>query len=95
MRTRSIRSPADRDRLMTCNVSRALDGAGDGAAAGEKRLGQLADGLLRRVADGEVAEQPADHGGEGVAAGVEPAHVVGEGDLGVGRHAHKVHGYRR
>ena len=95
MRTRSILSPADRDRLMTCNVSRAFTAPVIALRLRQKCLGQLADGLLRRVADSEVAEEAADHGGEGVPAGVEPAHVVGEGDLGVGRHSHRIYRYRR
>ena len=63
-----------------------VDRAGDGAAAGQQGVGQLADALLARVADRQVAEQPAHHRGQPVAAGVEPAHVVGESDLGVGWH---------
>ena len=72
-----------------------LHRAGDRAAAGEQGFGQLADGLIRRIADGEIADQAAHHRREGVAAGVEPAHVVGEGDLSVGRHDDMIHTYLR
>jgi hypothetical protein len=64
-----------------------LDGVGDGASARQERVGQLADALLRRVADRQVADQPADHRREGEAARIEAPHVVGEGDLGVCGHA--------
>ena len=43
MRTRSIRSPADRERCTTWIVSRTLTAPGDRAAAGQQGLGQLAD----------------------------------------------------
>ena len=95
MLTRSILSPAERDRLIDVHRLEGLHRAADRAAAGEKGLCQLTDGLLRWVADGEVAEKAADHGRERVPAGVEPARVVGEGDLGVGGHAHNIHGYLR
>ena len=86
MRTRSIRSPADRERR-TGASSPGLDGVGDRAAAGQQRVSQLADALGRRVADREVADQAAHHRREGEAARVEATHVVGEGDFSISRHA--------
>jgi hypothetical protein len=67
----------------------------DRAAAGEQGLGELADRRVRRIADGEITDQATHHRREGETAGVEPAHVVGEGDLGVGWHGHRIHTYLR
>ena len=86
IRTRSIRSPATRERRIACSVSRALTRLRDRAPAGEQRLGQLADALLRRIAHREIAEQPAHHRRKRVTARIEAPHVIGEGDLGIGRH---------
>src|SRR5450759_3174716 len=70
-------------------VVQGVDRAGDRASAGQQGLGQLRDALLSRVADRQVAEQPAHHRRHAVTARIETAGVVGEGDLGIGRHAHE------
>ncbi len=58
-----------------------VDRAGDGAPAGEEGVSQLGDALLPRIADRQVSQEAAHHGGHPVAAGIEPAGVVGKGDL--------------
>ena len=65
--------------------------AGDRAAAGQQRLGQLTNALLWRIADRQVPKQAAHHRRIGVAPRVEAPHVVGKSDLCIGRHEAKVH----
>ena len=57
--------------------SRDRDGVGDRATTGQQRLGQFADALRRRIADGQVAETATHHrrGGTGARGS---AHVVGD-----------------
>jgi uncharacterized protein YfaT (DUF1175 family) len=55
--------------------------------AGQQRLGQLRDALLVRIADRQIAQQPAHHWCHAVAAGIETAGVVSERDLSISRHA--------
>jgi hypothetical protein len=65
----------------------SLDRVRDRAAAREQRVGQLADALLRGVADREITHDATDHWRERVPAREEAPHVIGERDFGIGRHA--------
>ena len=60
--------------------------AGDRASAGEQCVRQLRDRLLPGIAQRQVSDEPAHHRRKPIAAGVQAARVVGEGDLSVSRH---------
>ena len=73
--------PADQSQVL-----QRADRAGDRAAAGQERLGQLADALLRWPAHHQVAQQPAHHRRHPVAPGVQTPGVIGERDLSIRWH---------
>ena len=55
-----------------------LDRPGDGAPAGQQRLGQIGDRPLRRIAHRQVSDEPSRHRRDAVLPGVEPPSPVGE-----------------
>src|SRR5215472_14157188 len=63
--TRSPRAPDQAESVQ------GLDRTGNRAPAGQQRLGQLRDALLARVADRQIAEEPAHHRRHAVAPGIE------------------------
>ncbi len=95
MQTRSMRSPAARDRRMSPRVSSVLTALGDGAPARQQGIRQFADALLARLAHRQVADQPSHHRCHPVAAGIETADVVGECDLGIAGHFTIIHNFLR
>src|SRR5262252_8872389 len=67
------RSPRAPDQI---EMFQGADRTRDGGPAGQQRISQLRDALLARLADRQVAEQPAYHWRHAVAAGIETTSVV-------------------